>query len=372
MYGYFDNHFNFHLLPIKTRDAFSLRNVYYKIWTLPLILFPYFSKKQEYQCICPNDVYQAVQGYCVKSMKFAAKGMICTYNRFASTAKLKPVRLPQLLLVAPTKKSEIDDAPIVLKDKLIVDNQKPKKENLSSSEQHEIQPYCGGDFASTRFMIEQYISSRCHSINVKPTKTEYLVRLPNTKVTICNENEIKMMFTYKEQLFIQVLPTLDIIPIQRSIPKFILSMFDSGYASTCSYFLQMSYKVRKYLGCGNKPCKRETLFKHMETIYNNYEFNYGQETTFLDIYLDAIDSEYTDVDTFIDELRFLGYTINNGRIQHLKRRNHPLDVTIENNKRKCDLDTYAHKILRQPCGNDMRPTPLNPFFNVSPFNTASL
>lgn len=366
MYGFWGSNFHFHILPISLSDAVALMNVYYKVWNVPLLLLPVYASKREYQCITPQDIKQGIINRFVATKKYVVKNMTYVYNRIATVYKLKPKVLKGMpsLPPRPSPKEKVESSR---------DNLKYFQESVKKTDN--IKPYaCEGyrNFCSTREMIEQYISDRSKTINVQPTCTEYLVNLRRGAVVVCTEQEIKMMFAYKDLLFPQVI-NMEIIPIARTVPRFMLDMFEDGSVSNRSYFLQMSYNVRKYLGCHRKPCKKRTLFKHMQHIFNNYQFDYGQETSFLDLYLDAKDSDYSDVDTFIEELRFLGYTVKNGQVMHLKKRITPLDVCIEDDKKNEEFDTYAHKVLRQPGGNDWRSVPKNPFSDsVSPFNMASI
>lgn len=354
MYGFWGSKLDLHLLPINFKEALALCNVFYKVYQYPLLLFPAISKKQVYCRVSANDVKNAIVHNVVSAKTYIVNKCTCLYNRIALRFRFKLINIPEPVVKESPSPPEIENTIEQVKDNAC-----------------NIEPYEKQRYSSTKTMIEQYLALRNKHTNISFETTQYLVKLPNNNTCVFTSLEMETYFTHKALLFANV-NNIELIAIPRDIPDWILYMFQGKRVPDCSYFLKMSYNIRKYLLPSIKPCKKVTLFKIMEHLYNNYEVCYDHKTDMINLYMDVIDKEYVDADTFDGILRFLGYTVTNGQIMHMRKRQTPkeVNITTELTERK-DMEPFNHKMLNIG-GSDLRGAPKNPYYNVSPFNIASI
>lgn len=339
MFGFLRSNLDFHVIPVSLLDAISLVHVFFKIYRRPLLLLPIPGKTVPHYVVRSKDIKEYVN----------RKSVEC-YNYFSKYLKYQPLPLPSIIEV--TKEEEKAD-----------DN---KKEAA-----HDVEPFVDSKYGDVRTMIEAYINMRAANINVDHDIVHYLVRLPDNRVEILTDSNMRVLYAYNELLFPHV-TSMDVVPIPRRVPSYILGMFDDSVLLDSSSFLKMSYNIRKHVLPVKKPCKKQLLFKLMQQLHNTYEFDYDADTNISDVYLNTIEKAYVDIDTFVEVLRFMGYTVKKGKVMHLVKRKVPAEVKIVDDE-IIAFDDFPlnHKVHRQNGGTDFRSTMRNIFRPVSPWMNAS-
>lgn len=350
------------MLQFHLDEAIALCRVFVKLHKYcPMIMFPIISKLRGYYYTRTILGKDAIIKSCQNTRDYVITSFRYMYNRAAIRLKLKPI-IPKLQ--PPDQKTpDLWPSPLIADDEII----KKAAEDVHKVESYEPR----GKYCTTREMIESYLKLRSTNTNIEYDTIQYLVKLPNNEVCIFTNSEVQNFFTYKDILFSKI-NGIEFLPVPRTIPEWILYMYEGKYALNCSYFLKMSYSIRKYLTAVTKPCKKLILFKVMQQIYNDYEFHYGYKTSIIPFYLDIIEVEYVDFDTFLDILRLLGYTVKCGEVMYLRKRQEPKHADIISEMARCKGTEFFNHKLVSIRGNDWRAAPKTPFCMISPFNVASL